>query len=128
MVRNPDDGSSGYFESLKALTGTVVGLVRTRVDLLSVDIAEERERVASLMLFGLAGLFCLGVGTLLLAVLIIIAYWESHRFLALGALATFFLMASAGVAWAALHKIHTAPRLFASTRSELSSIASKSKS
>lgn len=120
MARNPNDGAGGLFESLKTLSGTVVGVVRTRFQLLSTDIAEERERAISLMVLGLVALFCLGLGTVLLSVLIVIAYWESHRFLALGALAGVFLVASAGAVWLALHRVQTGPPLFAATRTELS--------
>lgn len=120
MVGSPYGKAGGLFESLKTLSQTLVGAVRTRFQLLATDIAEERERAISLMVFGVVALFCLGVGTVLLSVLIIVAYWESHRFLALGALTGVFLLVSAGAAWLALHKIQTAPRLFASTRAELS--------
>ena len=108
------------FESLKALSGTLVAVVRTRFQLLSSDIAEERQRAISLMVLGLVALFSLGLGTVLFSVLIVIAYWESHRFLALGALAGVFLVASAGAVWLALHKVQTGPRLFAASRAELS--------
>lgn len=120
MAGNPYGGAGGLFESLKTLSQTLVGTVRTRSQLLATDIAEERERAISLMVFGLVALFCLGVGTVLLSVLIIVAYWESHRFLALGALTGVFLVVSAGAAWLALHKMQTAPRLFAATRAEFS--------
>lgn len=120
MAGSPHDRYGGLFESLKALSQTLVRVVRTRFQLLSSDLAEERERAISLMVFGLVALFCLGVGTVLFSVLIVVAYWDSHRFLALGALTAVFLVASAGAAWIALHKMQTAPRLFASTRAALS--------
>lgn len=120
MARNPNEDAGGLFESLKTLSGTLVGIVRTRFQLLSTDVAEERQRAVSLMAFGFIALFFLGVGSVLFSVLIVVAYWESHRFLALGALSAGFLMASAGAAWVALHKMQTAPRLFAATRAELS--------
>lgn len=120
MAGSPYARAGGFFESLKTLSKTLVGVVRTRFHLLSSDLAEERERAISLMVFGLIALFCLGVGTVLLSVLVVVAYWESHRFLALGALTGVFLVASAGAVWIVLRKIQTAPRLFASTRAELS--------
>lgn len=120
MARNPNEGAAGLFESVKTLSGTLVGVVRTRLQLLSTDVAEERERAISLVVSGVIALFFLGVGSVLLSVLIVVAYWESHRLLALGALSAVFLIASAGAAWVALHKMQTVPRLFARTRAELS--------
>lgn len=107
-------------ESLKTLSASVVGIAHTRLELLSTDIAEEREHVTSLLVMGLVALFCLGVGIVLLTILIAVAFWESHRLLALGGLTGFFLIAGAGVVWLALHKARTKPRLFEASLAELS--------
>ena len=114
-----DDSRGGLFESLKALSGSLIAVVHTRLELLSNDIAEERAHLTTLLLMGLVALFCLGVGVLLLAILIAVAFWESHRLVALGGLAGFFLLAAATLAWLAMHKARTRPRLFAASLAEL---------
>lgn len=108
------------FESLKTLSASLVSIVHTRLELLSTDVAEEREHLISLLVMGLVTLFCLGVGIVLLAILIAVAFWESHRLMALGGLTGLFLAAGAGVAWLAMHKARTRPRLFAASLAELS--------
>ncbi|MCL5060206.1 MAG: phage holin family protein, partial [Candidatus Thermoplasmatota archaeon] len=108
------------FESLKTLSASLIGIVHTRLELLSTDIAEEREHLIAFLLLALLALFCLGVGVLLLALMIVVAFWESHRLLALGGLTGLFLIAGAGMAWLALHKARTRPRLFAASLAELS--------
>ena len=108
------------FESLKTLSVSLVGIVHTRLELLSTDIAEEREHLITLLVLVLLALFCLGVGLVLLAMLIVVAFWESHRLLALGGVTGFFLITAAGMAWLALHKTRTRPRLFAASLAELS--------
>jgi uncharacterized membrane protein YqjE len=112
--------SGGLFDSLKTLSISLVGIVHTRLELLSTDIAEEREHLITLLVLVLLALFCLGVGVVLLALLIVVALWESHRLLALGGVTGLFLLASAGMAWFALHKTRTRPRLFAASLAELS--------
>jgi uncharacterized membrane protein YqjE len=112
--------AGGLFESLKALSASLVSIAHTRLELLSTDIAEEREHVISLLVMGLVALFCLGVGIVLLAILIAVAFWESHRLMALGGLTGFFLLAGAGLVWLALHKARTKPRLFEASLAELS--------
>jgi uncharacterized membrane protein YqjE len=112
--------SGGLFDSLKTLSISLVGIVHTRLELLSTDIAEEREHLITLLVLVLLALFCLGVGVVLLAMLIVVAFWDSHRFLALGGVTGAFLIASAGLAWLALHKTRTRPRLFAASLAELS--------
>ena len=93
--------------------------MHTRLELLSTDVEEDRAHVLSLLVLALAALFFIGVGVVLAAILIVVVFWDSHRLLALGSLAGFFLAAGVG-AWAyALHKARTKPRLFAATLSEL---------
>lgn len=119
MAERPEIGSGGLFESLKAMASSLIGIVHTRLELLSIDIAEEREHLIMLLVLVQAALFCLGVGVVLLAVLVAVAFWEGHRLLALGLLGTLFVLAGAGLAWLALHRTRTRPRLFAASLAEL---------
>lgn len=120
MAEESHATAGGLFESLKTLSGSLISIVHTRLELLSTDIAEDREHLITLLVLVLVALFCLGVGVVLLAMLIVVAFWESHRLVALGGLTGFFLAASAGVAWLAIHKIRTKPRLFEASLAELS--------
>lgn len=120
MAEESHAAPSGLLESLKTLSASLVGIVKTRLELLSTDVAEEREHMISLLVVGLVALFCLGVGIVLLAILIAVAFWESHPFAALGGLTGIFLAAGTGVVWLAMHKARTRPRLFAASLAELS--------
>jgi len=120
MSEESRTGTGGLFESLRVLAGSVVGIVHTRLELLSTDIAEERAHLTSLLVMGLVSLFFLGVGVVLLAILIVVAFWESHRLAALGGLTGLFLIAGAGLAWFAMHKARSRPRLFEASLAELS--------
>ena len=120
MAEQPHAAAGGLFESLKALSGSLIGIVHTRLELLSTDIAEERARLTTLLVLGLIALFCLGVGVVLLTILIAVAFWESNRLAALGGLTGFFLAVGTGVAWLAMHKARTKPRLFEASLAELS--------
>jgi len=120
MAEESQAATGGLFESLRTLSVSLVGIVHTRLELLSTDIAEEREHLITLLLLVQLALFFLGVGILLLALLIVVAFWESHRLLVLGGLTGLFLLASAGSAWLAVHKTRTRPRLFAASLAEFS--------
>jgi len=96
--------SRGLLDSLSTLAATLVAIVHTRLDLLSADVEVDRTHVLSLLVLALAALFFIGVGVVLAAILLVVAFWDSHRLLALGSLAGFFLAAGMG-AWAyALHE------------------------
>ena len=119
MSERTPGGSKGLLESLTVLAGTLVAIAHTRLDLLSADLEEERAHLFSLLVLTLAALLCLGIGVVLATILLVVAFWDTHRLLALGALAGFFLVVGM-VVWAfALHKARTKPRLFAASLSEL---------
>ena len=120
MVEESRPPSGGLFESLKTLLRSVVGIVHTRLELLSVEIAEERDHLIVLLVLVQSALFFLGVGVVLLTVLVAIAFAEGQRLLALGVLGALFVLAGAGVAWFALRRTRTRPRLFAASLEELS--------
>jgi len=110
----------GLFDSLKALTASLIAIGYTRLELLSTDLEEERARLVSVLAMLFVALFCLGVGVLLLALLVVVAFWESHRLLALGGLTVLFLAGGAAAFGWARHKLRTKPRLFAASLAELS--------
>ena len=111
--------SKGLFESLKALTGTLVAMAHTRLELLATDLEEERAHLVSLFLLSLVSLFCIAVGVILAALFIVVAFWDTHRLLALGGLTGVFLLAGFSASWSAKYKLQNKPRLFAATLAEL---------
>jgi len=87
---------------------------------LSTDVAEEREQLTSFLVLMLVALGCLGVGIVLLTILIVVVFWETHRLEALAGLIGLFLLAGVGLGWFAMHRIRTKPRLFEASLAELS--------
>lgn len=109
----------GLFDSLKGLAASLVAIAHTRLDLLSTDLEEERERLETLLVVMLISLLCLGVGMVLMVILVVAVFWESHRFLTLGVFTGFFLAAGAAAWGFVLHRIRNKPRLFAASLAEL---------
>jgi uncharacterized membrane protein YqjE len=111
--------SRGLFESLSMFGATMLAVVRTRLELLSIDLEEERERLFSIMFLALASAFLLGIGIVLAVILLVVAYWETNRLMVLGILTAFFLLFGAALVAYAMQKIRSKPRLFTSSLSEL---------
>jgi len=109
----------GLIESITRLAATLVAIAHTRLDLLATDLETDREHLLSLLMWALAALFCLGVGVLLAVLLLVVAFWDTHRLLVLGSLAGLFLAAGGAAGWFVLHIARTRPRLFATSLSEL---------
>jgi len=112
-------GAEGLLTSLKTLALTLVDVLQTRLELLSSDVAEERAHLTAILISTMVALFCLGVGVVLLAILIVVLFWESHRIVTLALLTAVFLAAGAGLWGVAMHKLRNKPRLFEASIGEL---------
>jgi uncharacterized membrane protein YqjE len=111
--------SNGLFHSLTVLASSLVSIVHTRLELLSTDLEEDREHLMSLVILSLVSLFSLMVGFVLVAILLMVVFWESHRLLALGSLAGFFLLVGFATCIIAVQKAKSKPRLFLASLLEL---------
>lgn len=119
MAENTSGESRGLLDSLTTLVASLVAIAHTRLDLLSLDLEEEREHFLSLLVLALATLFCLGIGVLLTALLLVVAFWDSYRLLVLASLAGLFLVAGITTWRIALNKTRAKPRFFAASMAEL---------
>ena len=119
MNDSTSGASRGLVDSLTAVGASLVGIVHTRLDLLSTDLEEDRARFTSIAIFSLAGLFGLGVGVVLASVLLAATFWETHRLLVLTLLAVVFLVAGALALRKAAHQAKIRPRLLDSSLAEL---------
>ena len=120
MAEESQVASGGLLESLKTLSVSLVSIVHTRLELLSTDVAEEREQLTTFLVLVMVALGCLGVGVVLLAILIVVVFWETHRLEALAGLTGLFLAIGIGLGWYAMHRVRTKPRLFEASLAELS--------
>lgn len=119
MSENTPNQGNGLIDSLATLVTTFVAIIHTRLELLSTDIEEEREHLLSLVKLSLIALFCMMLGMLLIAVLLIVALWDTYRLAAIGSLAAFFIL-SGLIAWyMAKRKAKAKPRLFSASLLEL---------
>lgn len=109
----------GLFASLRRLLTTLVELVHERLDLVGIELQIEVQRAASLLLWAFAGIVCGFVALVLLAMTVLIAFWDTHRLLAAGCITAVFALASLGMALHVRHRLRTRPRVFGATLDEL---------
>jgi len=109
----------GLFASLRRLVTTLVELVHSRLDLVGIELQLEVQRATSLLLWAFAGIVCGTVALVLLAVTVLIAFWDTHRLLAAGCITAVFALASLGMALHVRRRVRTRPRLFGATLDEL---------
>jgi uncharacterized membrane protein YqjE len=120
-VQEPGTGetSAGIVQSLRNLAATLVAVLHTRFELLVTEIEEERARLLELLLWAAAALFCLGVAVLLLVLLLIAVFWDTHRIAVIATLAAVFLAAGICIAAGARNRMHGRSRLFSASLDEL---------
>lgn len=75
------------------MTGTMLAIIQTRVELLSCEMTEERQRIEQMLLYGSITLFFFGLTIMLLTVFVIVAFWDSYRLPVIGGLAALFFVA-----------------------------------
>lgn len=111
--------SRGLFSSLRGLAATGVATLQNRLELLSVELQEEKARVLGLLVYGAAALILLATGVVFAAVFITVLLWDSHRLLALGVFSALFLAAGAVALAAARRLAASASRPFEASLTEL---------
>lgn len=111
--------ATGLLASLRRLLATGVEILQTRIELLSVELEEEGVRLRELLLYALIALFFLGFGLLLLTLLVVVVFWDSHRLPVLAGITALYLAIGVGAVLRVRHTLRTRPRLFAATLGEL---------
>jgi uncharacterized membrane protein YqjE len=106
-------------ESLKALGTTAVAAVETRLRILSTDLEEERDALLRLIFWGAVFLFSLFLGVVLAAMLVVVVFWESQRFIVLAVLTGIALGVAAAVGLGLVTWWRRRPSAFATTLEEL---------
>lgn len=115
------DSSSraGLLVSLKGLLGTTTALLKNRLELLGVELAEERERLLALLVWSVVACVGLAAGLVFFAVLITVLLWDSNRLLALGIFSALFLGAGFYALAMTSRLARAGSKLFAASLAEL---------
>jgi uncharacterized membrane protein YqjE len=111
--------AAGLLSSAQALAATLLGMLQTRMELLSTEVEEEWVRVITLLAIGFVGVLCLALGTVLVVALVVVAFWESYRLLAIASLALLFVIAGLVLLRAMNVRYQAKPRLFAASVEQL---------
>jgi len=119
MIDNATSRGKGLLNSLSVLASSLVSIAHTRLELLSTELGEDREYLLSLVMISLVALFSFVVGVMLVAILLVVIFWDTHRLFVLGSLAGFFIVGGLAACGFALRKAKTKPRLFSASLLEL---------
>lgn len=109
----------GLYASLRGLLATALSLLQNRLELLAVEVQEEKTRLVGLIIYGVAATLLLGVGAAFLAALVTVLLWDSNRLLVLGVFSALFLVTGGFCLASARRLMQTPSHLFAASITEL---------
>ncbi len=109
----------GLPASLSRLAATLLDIVRTRVEIVSTEFEEERERLRELVVYGFWALFFISIGIVLVTLFVVVAFWDSYRLHALAAAAALYLLLGLVAVLRLRQSLRQRSRLFATTIAEL---------
>lgn len=109
----------GLVESLRRLLGGALESVQVRLDLLAVELEQEKRRLLQALLLGALALLMLGVGTVLLVGLLLLLLQEGYRLAALAVLALGFLGGGFALVRLAARRLASPGGIAAATRGEI---------
>jgi uncharacterized membrane protein YqjE len=112
-------GTEGILSSLQSLFATLVAIFHNRLQLLSNDLEIARTQLISTLTTLLVTLFALCFGVLLLAIFVVVIFWDTHRLLALGLVTSVFLLVGVICLWRLINKLKTMPATFEASLAEL---------
>lgn len=112
-------GRSGLFASARGLLGSGVALLHNRLQLLGVELAEERSRLLSMVAYGGAAFLCLAAGLVFLSIFLTVLLWDGNRLLALGVFSALFLGAGIATLLLTLNLARGGSKLFSASLAEL---------
>src|SRR5262245_39431991 len=84
--------ATGFVASFRRMIATLVAIVHTRLELFTTEIEEEIQRAASIRPCALLALFCGRSFVLMLAVTVLVVFWDDHRILAASLISATFLL------------------------------------
>ena len=112
--------TDGIVRSGKRMLAILVGMARTRLNLLAIEIMQEKSRIWLLLLLTALVLLFAFMALLTFSLLVVVAFWDENRLLAIGCLLAFYVAATLVTLFFLRQKSKLGSRLFAGTLSELS--------
>jgi len=106
-------------ETMGRIGGTLIAMVQTRLALAAVEVEEESQRMLGYFVLALLSLILFGIAMVLVALTIILVFWDNYRLEAAIGLAALFGAAGTWVAFKLRAGIANKPRLLAATAAEL---------
>jgi uncharacterized membrane protein YqjE len=109
---------SGDRGPLRRILSSVFSILQTRLELIGIELAEEKDRLLGVLFLGLAAMMLATMALIALTALIAIAFWDTYRWQALAGITAVYAIAAIACALKARSGLHNAPLVFEATLAE----------
>ncbi len=107
-------------QSVGDTAATLLAVVRTRLELFSLEASEQKARLVKVLGMAFAALLFLTLALLVFSIAVALYFWPTEqRYIALGVLALLYAVAGLGFFWAVRRALLFEPMPFAVTLNEL---------
>ena len=111
--------AAGLASALSGMGATAGALLRTRLELATVEFAEERERIKMLLALIVVATMFACFALVAVSVWIVVWLWDSHPLAAVAGVAIFHALIAGGAVLALKQQLQAHGRPFAATLAEL---------
>ncbi|HZX25614.1 MAG TPA: phage holin family protein [Telluria sp.] len=108
-----------FLESAGRFAATLAAMAHTRLELATVEIEEESQRFLRYLILSLLALFLAGVAVILVALFVVLVFWDSYRLQAVAAMAVLFAGGGWVIAVKVRNEMRAKPPLLSATLGEL---------
>lgn len=85
--------------SLRSLGATLLGMAHTRLELLTLELEDEKQRLLGVLAWGALAVVLGALSLVFLAGWLTVLWWDTHRLLVLGGFAGVFLLLALVAVW-----------------------------
>jgi uncharacterized membrane protein YqjE len=111
--------ATGLFQSLSNFAGSLIAIAHTRLELLTTELQEEVRQVGAILLWAFVAAFTAMLGLFLASLVVIFAFWDTHRIAASLAMIGMFVAMAIFAALVLRKKLREKPPLLDDTLAEL---------
>ena len=112
---------AGIFDAFRSFVATWVAVIKTRVDIVSTELEEQREWMQRLIILAVAATFCLSIGLVVFTLFVVMIFWDDPRWrlVILGAFSLLYLGVGIALVFMLRNRLKSRPRIFSTTAEEL---------
>ena len=118
-METPAPGSSGLLGSLRTFVDGLIGSAHDRLQLLALELHEEKHRLIQIFIWISAIVFLAMLAMVFVSLVLVVLFWETARTAVVCSLASLYVLAFVGALLGFRNYLKRQPKPFAATLSEL---------